>query len=181
VTATAAHRPAGARIATGTAWCAVVALGVVGWCAATVVVCGAQAPLRAFLGFGFDGVPQTPGQAVAIAAHNVALAAGPLLAAANGPRLRAIQVGVEILLGALLITNSALIGLALGAYGGRLVGAVAVHLPLELAAFSLAGGTYLAAIARPLRRRTLTASAAGCAVLLATAAVAETYLPPGAL
>ncbi len=181
MTATAAHQPAAARIATGTAWCAVVALGVGAWSAATVVVCGAQAPLRSFLHFGFDGVSQTPGQAVAIAAHNAALAAAPLIAAAIAQRLQAIQVGVEILLGALLIANSALIGLALGAYGARLAGALAIHLPLELAAFCLAGGTYLAAIAQPLRHRTLGASAAGCVVLLAVAAVAETYLPPGTL
>ena len=181
MTTAAAQPQAVARIATGAAWCAVVALGAVAWCAGTVIVCDAEAPLRAFLDFGFDGVPQTPGQAVAIAAHNATLAAAPLSAAAIAQRLRPIQVGVEILLAALLITNSALIGLALGAYGARLAAAVAVHLPLELAAFSLAGGTYLAATAKALGHRTLAATAAGCAVLLTAAAVAETYLPPGTL
>lgn len=181
MTAAAAQRQAAGRIATGAAWCAAIAVGTAGWCAATVIVCDVDASLRAFLHFGFDGVPQTPGQAVAIATHNAALGAAPLIAAAIAQRLRPIQVAVEILLGALLITNSALIGLALGAYGSRLVGAVTAHLPLELAAFCLAGGTYLAAIAQPLRHRTLVASATGCATLLATAAVAETYLPPGTL
>lgn len=108
------------QIRRGTLRCAALVVAVAGWCAATVIVCGAQPPLRAFLDFGFGGVAHTPSQAVAIAAHNAAFVAAPLIAAVVIGPLRAARVGVEIILAALLITNSALVGLTLGAYGTQL-------------------------------------------------------------
>jgi len=169
------------QIRRGTLRCAALAIAVAAWCAATVIVCGAQAPLRAFLDFGFGGVAHTPAQAIAIAAHNATFVAAPLIAAAVIRPLRAVRIAVEIILAALLITNSALVGLALGAYGTQLASAVVIHLPLEFAAFCLAGGTYIAATDQPLRSQTLLASTAACGALIAAAAIAETYLPAGTL
>ena len=73
---------------------------------------------------------------------------------------RPVAVGLDVLLGGLLALNAGLLGVAFGGYGGRLLAAVWLHGPLELAAFSLAGGAYLAARARRLTGRALAVAAA---------------------
>ena len=85
------------------------------------------------------------------------------------------------MLTSLLAINAGLVGVALGAYGHRLAAAIALHLPLEFAALSLAGGAYMQASKQPLGRRALARVAALCTLLLAAAATLETYRPLGGL
>ena len=84
------------------------------------------------------------------------------------------------LLVALLVLNAGRVGLAIGAYGTRAIRATAAHLPLELAAMSLAGGAYMQACRQPLTARALAVVAAASALLLVAAATLETYASPGA-
>ena len=81
----------------------------------------------------------------------------------------------------MLAVNAGLLGVALGAYGSRVAAAIALHLPLEFAALSLAGGAYMQASKQPLGTRALACIAALCALLLSAAATLETYRPPGRL
>lgn len=152
--------------------CAVVAL--------VVSVLG-QAPwARRELAFGFPVPTRQLSGAVDLAAHNGRYAVAVLiasLAVACAPTLR---VFLDGLLAALLALNAGLIGLALGAYGTRLVLALAVHGALELAAFSLVGGVYLQARRGALRRRHFAAATGIALALLALAGLAETCVAPGA-
>ena len=59
--------------------------------------------------------------------------------------------------------------------GSALAAAIALHLPLEFAALSLAGGAYMSTSKQPLGTRALACVAALCALLLACAATLETY------
>jgi len=68
------------------------------------------------------------------------------------------------------------LGLALSAYGDRLVVSTAAYLPIGFAALSVAGGAYLSARLRPLSPRSLAYAGGLSGVLLVVAAVAETYV-----
>lgn len=134
---------------------------------------------RAALGFGFRGVRRTPASVVQIALNNGRLAAGVLLAALVASYLpRRGRCLVDLALGAVYWINAQAVGIAFGAYGARLIWALVWHMPLELAALSLAGGAYLTARSRPLRPETLARIAGVCLMLLAVASLLETYLPP---
>lgn len=73
------------------------------------------------------------------------------------------------------VANVVIVGVSLGAYGGRMVRALLPHGPVELFAFSLALGVYL--VARQRGIRLVPALRAGMAVvgLLALAAALETW------
>ncbi len=140
----------------------------------------AGADARAVLDFGFHGVNRTPAEVLQIAVANGRLAAAILLAALAASYLpRWGRWLVDLMLAAVYWINAQLVGMAFGAYGSRLLHAVAWHLPLEVAALSLAGGAYLTARTRPLQPETLARIAVVCLLLLAIAALLETYLPPG--
>ena len=79
-------------------------------------------------------------------------------------------------LGTLLAFNAGAVGIAFGAYGQRAIAATAPHLPLEFAGLSLAGGAYLHARRQPLSPPAIAAIAGACALLLAIAALIETYV-----
>jgi hypothetical protein len=172
--------PTVADVLAGAAGCAGVALLVIAASALTVKLTGLAGDARRLLRFGFGGVEHTPAEAARIAIHNARLAAGTLLCAAARPRIptRA-RPAVDALLAALLAFNAGVIGVALGGYGTRLTTATGRHAPLELAAFSLAGGAYIATRGRPLRAFTVAAITALCGLLLAGAATLETYATPG--
>jgi hypothetical protein len=76
--------------------------------------------------------------------------------------------------------NAGAIGLALGAYGTRLMEAIVLHGTLELAAFALAGGAYLRARRGALGPCALLGAGAASFVLLAAAALVEAWVAPGA-
>jgi hypothetical protein len=146
--------------------------------AAGVQLAGLADDTRRMLGFRFGGVRSTPGEAATLALHNARLAAGVLLCAALAPHLaRPVRRAVDVGFAALLAGNAAAIGLAIGAYGWRVIAATALHLPLELAALSLAGGAYMQACKRPLSRPALCATAATSGALLLAAAALESYAP----
>jgi hypothetical protein len=157
----------------GTLLCAVAATGLAALVAAAVWSAGLSEDARRLLGFGFGGLPGGAGAGIEIALHNAQLAGAALLGAALAPRAASLALLLDVLLGALLVLNAGFLGVAFGGYGGRLLAAVWLHGPLELAAFSLAGGVYLAGRARRLSGRALAVAAALVGVLLLAAGLVE--------
>lgn len=84
---------------------------------------------------------------------------------------------LDLLVAAVVLGNAALVGVAFGAYGARAVPWL-VHLPVEWAALGTALALYLTARRRPVGRQIVVRSAVAIAVLVAAAAVTETYLTP---
>jgi hypothetical protein len=165
------------RVAIATAWCFLAALGIVAFAAVVVAATGVSDDARRALRFGFGGVDRSPVEAARIALHNLKYAAGALTCAALvprlGPRTRAL---VDALLAALLVFNAGAVGVAIGAYGGRVITAIAPHLPLEFAGLGLAGGAYVQARRQVISAPALAAIAAVCAALVGVAATLETYV-----
>jgi hypothetical protein len=153
---------------------------VAGLGATVIAFSGLADDARRTLRFGFGGLERTPTEALGIAAHNARIAAGTLLCAMIAPRLpRCARALVALMLATVLAFNAATVGVAVGAYGGRVAAAIAFHLPVELAALALAGGAYLSTSRRPLAPVELLQVAALCALLLIIAAALETYPPLG--
>lgn len=169
-----------AGVKTGTALCLATALAIIVVAALGVSVAGLGGATRSSLGFGFGGVANTPGEAARIALHNARVAGGTLVCAALAPRLklRGRRVLTLVLL-TVLTCSAAGVGIAIGAYGTRVIAAVAAHLPIEFGALSLAGGAYLQACRQPLTGRELALLAAATALLLVAAATVETYVSLG--
>jgi hypothetical protein len=129
------------------------------------------------LRFGFGGVKRSPGAAARIALDNGRVASGTLLCAALAPRLTVLaQRLVFLVLTTVLAASAAGVGIAVGAYGTRVISAVAVHLPVEFSALSLAGGAYMQACKQALSARELAAVATAAGLLLVVAAALETYV-----
>ena len=146
--------------------------------AGVVLLGGLEAEARAYLRLDFRGTQQT---GLEIAASNARLVAAALIAAAALPRFREARLAFEAVAVGILLGNAALIGIAIGAYGERTVRALALHGPFELAAMSLAGGTYLDARNGELRAGALYRVAMVCAGLLLAAGVIETSVQIGGL
>jgi hypothetical protein len=163
----------GQVIAHGTLGCAGVVTGLTVLVATAVSSAGLSDDARQVLGFGFGGLPGGAGAGIEIAINNAQLASAALLGAALAPRAASLALLVDVLLGALLVLNAGFLGIAFGGYGDRLLTASWPHLPFELAAFSLAGGTYLAARARRLTGRALAAAAAAVGALLLAGGLVE--------
>lgn len=174
--------PVKAGIVAGSLRCAAAAIGVVAVTAVVVVLAGVADDARRALGFGFAGGDRSLAEAGRIAIHNARFAAGTLICAALAPTLTSRgRAPIDLLLAALLVLNAVTVGVAIGAYGSRVIEATALHLALELAALSLAGGAYMQARTQPLCARTLALIAAICAAALTLAATLETYVQLGAL
>jgi hypothetical protein len=173
-------RSADARdLAAGALICAVVATLMAACAAAVVAVAGVPDDVRRTMRFDFDGVEQTSAAALVIALQNARLAAAVLLCAAITPRLpRPARLAADVVLAVVLVANASLVGVALGAYGARLA---APHLPVELAALSLAGGAYMHARRHSVGMVALALVAATCALLLVIAAALETYATLGSV
>jgi hypothetical protein len=135
--------------------------------------------LREQLGFGFVAPTRQMGDALETAATNGRLVAAPLLAARAVASDRRLRLPLDLTLALVLLLNTTAVGVALGAYGSRLLAEVALHGPLELASFSLAGGAYLAARAGALGAIRLAIAAGMATVLLAAGAAVETYVRIG--
>jgi hypothetical protein len=155
---------------------------------AAIVHFAAAGPMRALLGFGFEGVPHTPGTAARIFFDNVRVL-GAVLAAAV-----AVQVGrnvgaspsaqalagliVAVCDGALIVAcalHVAMVGAAFGAYGSRTIGSALLHGPFELAGFSVGLSLYLAGRRERLSVRRFATVALAAVALLAVAALLETF------
>ena len=144
--------------------------------AATVRLAGATSAARSALAFEFSCPPARPGDALAVAAGNLRLVGAVLLAARLVALRPEIRPALDIVIGALAAVNATTAGVALAAYGARLLRVVAAHAPLELAGFAVAGGAYLSARRRELDGHQLMTAAAASSLLLAAAAVVETYV-----
>jgi hypothetical protein len=155
-------------------------VALVGVVAAAVRLLGASSAARGALAFGFSASSATPGEAFAVALGNLRLAGAVLLAALFAGLRPAVRPALDIVVGALAGLNATTAGVALAAYGTRLLEAVAVHATLELAAFAIVGAAYHSARRGPLDGRQLMAVAAASTVLLAAAAVLETFVQIGA-
>ena len=142
---------------------------------------------RGWLGYRFPGVPARPGVAVLIFEHNLLALLGVLgvlliaqIAArasdGPGPIQRAVHVCAEVSLAAGIAANTLVVGVAIGAYGLRMVRAVLPHGPIELAAYTLAIALYLHGRRRALPARQIAATIATSLALLAVAAVLETFV-----
>ena len=103
---------------------------------ATITVVAGPGPVREALGFTFPARPHVADFAV-VAVHNVVLT-GALLVAAHRPCRE-----IDALIMTAAVANLALAGLALGAYGPRLLAHAGMYGAIELAAFSVALAVYL--------------------------------------
>jgi hypothetical protein len=147
---------------------------------AAVAAAGITDDVRRALSFDFAGAERTPVATLQIAVHNARLVAAVLLCAAAAHRLpRPARLLADVVLSILLVANAGLVGVAFGAYGAHLAVAIAPHLPVELAALSLAGGAYMRASRHPVPAVTLALVATACALLVVIAATLETYVAPG--
>jgi hypothetical protein len=142
---------------------------------------------RGWLGYRFPGVPARPDIAVLIFEHNLIALLGVLgvlliaqIAArafdGPGPIQRAVHVCAELSLTAGIAANTLVVGVAIGAYGTRMVAAVLPHGPVELAAYTLAIALYLHGRRRALPARRIVPTIATSLALLAVAAVLETFV-----
>jgi hypothetical protein len=164
------------EIVVGALICAGAALVVIALTAGAVLVAGLAPDARHALDFRFAGVPRTPGAVLSIALHNARLVTGTLLCALAAQRVpRRARPIVDLSLASLAAVNAVAVGVALAAYGPWLVLAVALHLPLELAALSMASGAYMSARKRPPRFASVVGIAATCLLLLVAAATLEIY------
>ena len=159
--------------------------------AATIVIASATwllaaVPIRRWLQFAFPGVPARAGEAVAIFIHNGRVLAGVFgllliaqLALRNPDARWRVQRSLrsvgEALLAGLVAVNVLLVGASVGAYGIRMVRAMLPHGPIELAAYALALALYLRGRHRVLPTRELVTIAVTSVLLLAAAAVLETF------
>jgi hypothetical protein len=169
-----------AGIIAAAAVCAGAALGVLLLAALAVSLTGLAPETRGLLGFGFGGVERSPLEVARLAIHNGRVAGGTLLCAAVAPSLRPpVRRVVDVMLAALLVFNTAAVGVAIGAYGTRGIVATAPHTPVEFSALSLAGGAYTRACRHPLGGRALSAVATATGVLVVAAAALETYASLG--
>jgi len=122
--------------------------------------------------------PPSAGHSLALAAHNIPIAAWPLLLGVarieHSPRARR---AADILVLACLLVNAAPVGAALGAYGVRLLPYVP-QLPLEWAGLALGYASWLVGRRRALTARERATWLAALVVVLIAAAVVESYAVP---
>lgn len=162
------------------AWVLVaVTVALIGVLALALRALGGGEEARAALGFRFTALPPAPRGALSIAATNLRLAAAGLVAAWAVRARPCLGPLLDLVFALPCCLNAAVVAAALAGYGARLLQAVALHGPLELAAFSLAGGAYLSARAGELPMRVLVPVAAATTALVVSGAVVETYVRIG--
>lgn len=167
-------------IAASGALCGLATVTLIAGAAETVRLTGAEEQARHLLQFGFDGVPRSPWQMASIALHNAKFVVGAIVGAAVVPHTsRRVRLAFDVLLSSVLVINGSAIGIAIGAYGTRVLPILAPHLPLEIAATSAAGGVYVRSRTAPVAGTALTVVALGSVALLILAAALETYVQGG--
>jgi len=172
VSAAGALAPLAGRVVLG-------AVALASTSALAVWASGAGPRTRQLLDFGFAAPARNTHATLEIAATNLRLVAACLLAAWTVGRQPPLRLALDAAVGLLLALNAATVGVAVGAYGPRLLEAIALHGPLELAAFALASGAYLAARHGELSGCALAASAGGATALVVAGALIETYAQLG--
>lgn len=151
-------------------------------CAACVALAGgsAQAWLRRLIGARLDpalNAPPALGHVLALAAHNLPIAAWPILLGVVGAhRSAGWRLTADVLVVAALIANTAPVGAALAAYGPPLLPYLP-QVPIEWAALALGTSAWLIQRRRPLARSegialfALTGAVVLCAALVETVGV----------
>jgi hypothetical protein len=160
---------------------------------AAVVAIGLAAQTRRWLGFGFSGVPPRIGEAGSILLDNARFVLGMTAAgwlaqlrfkgsraaprgAGAGLVLAGIGLAVDVFVLLAALVNTALVGLAVGAYGWRMLAALLPHGPFEICAYCIAANLLLTAHRRPIARREWTVAVVATLGLLALAALLETFI-----
>jgi len=145
---------------------------------------GAAIELREQLAFAFARQPADLQGAAGLALNNFKVCALALTGAAaqllyaTSPRPRtATRWAFDTVLGVAYLANAAQFGVALGAYGTRLLAWIP-HVPLELCALAVSSGAYLDARHQQLTARQLCGSAAIAGLLVIAAAIVETWAVP---
>jgi hypothetical protein len=164
------------------------AISAVALTTAVAVRVTCAAAMRDTLAFPFTGVAPRLSEAGAIFANNARLM-GAVFALAivvqspwlddsvTQPRRHPVLVRFcDTLLMLVAGANVLFVGAALGAYGQRMARAMLPHRPVELAAFAVALTLYLDARRGPLRVRRAVTLVALSLVVLALAALLETYI-----
>lgn len=158
---------------------------------ASVVAVGLASEARGWLGFGFEGVPHTAGEALSIFAGNAKLAAAAGAAAlisqlrwlpgVAGAAARHVLDGLHyvcaVALALAVLANVLVVGASFGAYGDRMIEAALPHGPIELAGFSVALSFYVQARRGPVTIRMWAWSGGATIALLTIAALLETFVP----
>lgn len=149
------------------------------------------ADARHTLAFTFPGVRPAVPEAGAILANNLRImaAAFGFAAVIQGPWLgqtapttaksighRAATIVCDAIVAGIAAHSVAVAACGVGAYGRRMIAALLPHGPVELLAFSLALTLYLEARRRPIAASRAMTLGAASVLLLAVAAVMETYL-----
>jgi hypothetical protein len=145
---------------------------------------------RDVLAFGFVHMPMTLGEAWSILVSNTELACIPIVFAlvlrfsprvgfgrAGALTCRAGRLLMDTVLLAGVLVNVLVVGVAVGAYGVRMIMALLPHGPVEVLSFSAAVAVYVA-VRRdlPLSHRTIGVTIGGCLAGLAIAAALETFV-----
>ena len=169
-------RPAAAFLATYAAlWASTLAAAA----ATTIAGASARHAVRRLLGLTLtpDAAPSV-GRILAIAAHNLPIAAWPLLlgiaGTATGQRTRTIADSVLV---GCTVANTLPVGAAIGAYGTPLLRYIP-QLPLEWAGLAVGYSSWLAQRRQPLNAQTRLAWLAAVAVIIVIAAATETIAVP---
>jgi hypothetical protein len=133
--------------------------------------------VRHALGFELQPTPGSLQEAGAIAATNARVVAAVLLAAWAVARAPIVKPCLDAVVVLVVGANAALIGCAIGGYG---IGALPwlVHVPLELEALAVAGAAYRCSRANARTAPPYGGVIGGCAVLIAGAAIVESYVTP---
>jgi hypothetical protein len=123
----------------------------------------------------------TPRETLAIFAHNARTLIAPLLLCAGGwHTARLTRHVADLIVGALVLANAALVGVALGRYP-TLLPAYLPHMPLEDAAVAIAASAWLARrlpVPAGSSLRSLRRAAALTLIATVAAAIVETYAVP---
>lgn len=147
---------------------------------AALIVIPFRSPVRSLLRLRMAPTPPQLGDALTIALHNLRVAAIPLLLAVAGAgQHRRLRIAGDLIVASSLVANAALGGLALGAYGDRIV-AYLPHMPAEWAGLAAGAASWLLARERPPKRAELLGLTATCGVTLLIGALLETYATPQA-
>jgi len=168
--------------------------GIAGTVAAAIAVLVAVtvgASVRGWLGFTFTGVPPHVGEAAAILVNNGRFVVGMAAAAwvaqlrvpgtpvgdltRGGRIVAAISSAVDIVVLLAVLVNVALVGLAAGAYGWRIIPSLLPHGPFEVCAYCIAANLFLNARRRSVSTREWVTAGMACAGLLILAAGLETF------
>jgi len=125
-----------------------------------------------------ENPPPHVSQILSLAAHNIPIAAWPLLLGVAGVRRQRLAArAADILVGACMAANTVPVGAALGAYGTALI-AYIPQLPVEWAGLALGYGSWLVARTRPMGCRERFAWLGLITALLVLAAAIESMAVP---